>query len=320
MPKYTVRDGRIVAPKLEFNAVEHCNYHCAECSHFSPYLRRASMPIDAFQRDVTALATAYHVQQLKFVGGEPLLNREITTLIEIAKASGIANEIALGSNGSLIHKAEDALFEALDVLVISWYPDARCDEDKIRFAQRKCREFGTRLTVQKIDQFRRMQWTGPPADSDLTEAVFSTCQIAHVWSCQTFYHGHFYLCSRPLFTRPYLQIAGEQAPELEAVDGCSLHEPLLFERLQEYLGTSTPLRSCAYCLGTIGKTIPWRSLTKEEKKRGQPHDDHPGSLIDDRRRRKLKALLPTQRILYRLLPTPLTSKVLSKVTDAIIGY
>ena len=289
MPVVAEKDGRIASLKLEYNLTEHCNYGCAECSHLSPYMMRRESGLDVFTRDVAALAEVMRVHRLRFVGGEPLLNKRFLDHIRIARESGIAKEIQACTNGALLDRTPDEALEALDTLTISWYPDPRVDQALIDRSVARCERLGTRVGVLKIDEFRRMQVVRPLADAALVKDVFSTCEIAHKWYCQTFYEGRFYLCSRPLFTASYLAKVGTDAPDFREIDGVPLHAPGLKKRLLTMLRRKEPLASCRYCLGTVGENRPWRQLDPAERKAPARPNTLPEEAIDRARLRKLKA-------------------------------
>jgi hypothetical protein len=181
MPFVAVHDGVIRAGKLEFNLASHCNYACDECSHFSPHVAPALADLGNFQRDLEALARVYRARRFRFVGGEPFLHKRILDYVEAVRSSGIAELVQVCSNGSLLHKVDDALFRAIDLLSISWYPDERCDATQIELARRKCAEHGVRLKVESIDRFRRMQLDAPTEDDGLVDRIYRSCQIAHSW-------------------------------------------------------------------------------------------------------------------------------------------
>lgn len=302
MPLVSVRDGRISCLKIEYNVTEHCNYGCDQCSHLSPYMARKESSLAGFRADVAALARVMRVHRFRFVGGEPLLHRELLAHIGAVRESGIASEIQVCTNGALLDRTPDEVLAAIDTLTISWYPDERCDEGTIARAVATCARLGTRVGVLRTDRFRAMQVAAPIADHALVRDIFGTCEIIHDWSCHTFYEGRFYLCSRPLFTGSYLARTGMRAAEdFRELDGVPLHAPRLKERLLEALRSDRPLAACRHCLGTVGKERPWRQLSAAERKRPTPEAAAPESLIDRRRlaRRKLARLLPYRALLLR---------------------
>ncbi len=319
MPFVAITDGVIWATKLEFNLAAHCNYACDECSHFSPHLAPALADYDNFVRDLKALARVYRVRRFRFVGGEPFLHKGILDYVEAVRSAGIASAIQVCSNGSLLHKVDDAVFRAIDMLSISWYPDDRCDADKIELVRRKCREHGVQLKVERIDRFREMQLDEAIADEGLVDHIYRSCQIAHAWGCQTFLDGYFYLCSRPLFLGQYLALKGIHLGHAPQAEGVALHEDGLLERLQAYLHRTQPLPSCRYCLGTVGRHGQWRRLDTEARRRPPRLDRSAAEHVDHNRMRYLLAFSRMEGALLGLVPSLRLARVLSVIKNLPIG-
>jgi len=299
MPVIALNRDRIRSIKVEYNLTEHCNYGCDQCSHLSPYMTKKESALETFNLDLAALAEVIRFHRFRFVGGEPLLHRDLLTHIKAVRASGIAEEIQVCTNGALLDRTPEEVFAAIDTLTISWYPDPHCDQAKIDRALEICGRVGTKVGVLKIDKFRRMQVAQPIEDQRLVKDIYDTCEIAHTWYCQTFYEGRFYLCSRPLFTGPYLAKLGMEAPDFRALDGIPLHEPRLKERLADALRSKRPLAACRYCLGTVGRNQSWRQLSPAERKA----PDRPTVALSDMldrgrlRHRKMLPLPPLRSLL-----------------------
>lgn len=319
MPFVSIAGGRIQAHKLEYNLVDHCNLACRECSHLSPFLRAHALPLETFARDLTRLAEVYQVQRLRFVGGEPLLNDDICRFVSAARASGIATDIEVVSNGVLLQRVSDELLAGIDSLAVSLYPDKHPGDELLASTRARCEKAGVRMQVEHIDRFRKTQTVVPIDDPALLDGVFKSCLIAHAWSCQTIYDGRFYLCSRPIYTDTFLEKTGRPGRELKSIDGIALHEPRLFERLREYLESPRPLESCRWCLGTVGRYEPHAQLSSKERWRPAPPPEAPALKVDEAR---LRALLRWQRLsgaLLKRLPSRHLSRAIALAQTAFIG-
>jgi len=315
VPFVDERGGRLQGIKLEFNLSFHCNYACAHCSHQSPYQERSLAELDHFRRDVQWLEQVYHVQRFRFVGGEPLLHPRLLDFIDVIKESDLADRVHLCTNGSLLHRASEGLYRRLDILSVSWYPDARCDRGKIDRARALCAAHEVELRVEPIRSFRAMD-VDDPLPAATAQRVFTACQIAHDWSCQTFYEGRFYLCSRPLSTGRTLARKGRVAADFTALDGIDLRKPGLRERLRSYLARWAPLASCAHCLGTVGRASPWRALTAAERAVPAVVTASPDALLDRRRLTYLLAWSRVEQGVMRLRPSLRVARALSLLKSA----
>jgi GTP 3',8-cyclase len=262
--KYFRRKNKIASHLLEFNVAEHCNLRCAECSHLSPYVPPKAAQLSVFKKDLKALAKIYHCQVFKFVGGEPLLNKNLIQFINEVRDSGICDEIAVSSNGIKIKSMSDDFFCSIDKLDINQYPNTRCTDHELKFVTEKCNSFKTALKISQNNVFRKTQPQQPIYDQALVKNIYDSCNVAHVMGCHAFADGYFYLCSRPIFTAEYLKAKGFATQDFSKNDGIPLHKPNLYFRLQKYLERSTPLDSCKYCLGSVGQLIPHRQLSSTE--------------------------------------------------------
>ncbi len=319
MPFVTVTDGRIQAHKIEYNLVDHCNLSCRECSHLSPFLRANALPLATFERDLTRLAEVYRVKRLRFVGGEPLLNDDICRFVAVARASGIAATIEVVTNGVLLEKVSDELLDGIDSLAVSLYPEKRPGAALLASTRARCKQHGVSMQVENIDRFRKTQTVVPIEKGPLLDNVFASCLIAHAWSCQTIYDGHFYLCSRPIYTDTFLEKTGHGGEDLKAKDGIPLHAPRLLERLRDYLQSAQPLASCRWCLGTVGSYEPHTQLTSRERWHPAPPAEAPAHKVDEAR---MRALLRWQRLsaaLLKRMPSPRLSRALAMAQTAFIG-
>ena len=194
MPFVRIEGDKIRSLKIEYNLTDHCNYGCDECSHFSPYLTRKESSLEGFKKDLEALAQVIRVFRFRFVGGEPLLHRDILGHIAAVRESGIAGEVQICTQrGAARPRAGGRVRGHRFRCSISWYPDPRCDQAKVDRAVSICERVGTRVGVHKIDTFRQMQVGRPLTDRALVQEVYDSCHIAHRWYCQTFYEGRFYL-------------------------------------------------------------------------------------------------------------------------------
>jgi hypothetical protein len=215
----------------------------------------------------------------------------------------------------MLHKAPDALFQAIDFLHVSWYDDPRCDQQKIASAERKCRTHGTTMKLRRVQEFRTMQLTEPIDDPELLSGVYRSCQIAHAWYCQTFLDGRFYLCSRPLFTEAFLQGRGQEVADLRRLDGIPLHEPDLRDRLHAYLSRTEPLESCRHCLGTVGKRIEWQQMPLAERRSAAPLRRRAEDSVSQRALTYLLGWDRVERWILRRVPSYRLARLLTLVKE-----
>ena len=163
-----------------------------------------------------------------------------------------------------------------------------------------------------------MQVDQPIENQPLRNDIFASCEIAHSWYCQTFYEGSFYLCSRPIFTDAYLRQKGVPSEHLARIDECPSISRTSLQRMAAYMGREEPLRSCNYCLGTVGRKLDWKQMTPAERRSAVPLTRQVEISISRRRLRYLKAWAFTERRLWHVIPSLSLLRVLQLVKGVIL--
>ncbi len=250
---YAVESGRVVTRALEAHVVDHCNLTCAECCSLSPHLAPWQVSPAALADDLARAKRVLAPRVFKLVGGEPLLHPDLVELVHVARRSEIAPRISITTNGVLLPRMPDALWEAVDALTISVYPRPRLDINAI---EDRAARFGVELNWKHQREFVVMNRPAPTDDLDATRAIFDTCWIRE--RCHMVRDGRFYTCTRSphlqAFHRGTLDFSGDGL----ALDGVDASQ------LLAYLMRDEPLAACAHCFGGSAAMVPHRLLTRDE--------------------------------------------------------
>ena len=262
---YPVAGGTVATHALEVHVTDHCNLRCAGCCVLSPLAARKLLAPHDLARDLAWATNVLRPSIFKLSGGEPLLSPHIVELARIAKESGIAPRISLTTNGVLLARAPDQLFEHLDAVTVSIYPEAGIDDAGLASLRARALRFGVSLNEKRQDAFQSMTRRGPDPDHAAVESVFESCWLRH--RCHTLRDGVLYACSRP----PGLDTLVRAGGALLAADGLSLapREGLAGE-VQRYLERREPLASCTHCLGGTGAFATFRQLSRREVEERRP--------------------------------------------------
>jgi organic radical activating enzyme len=264
----------------EYNLTEHCNLRCAGCDHSSPLLPQKFADVALFERDLKVLSRVLHLGEFKLLGGEPLLHPDLLDFLRCARASGLAEEITLVTNGLLLHRCDPTIFELIDRLWVSLYPGVRLRVEE-RELESLSKRYNFRLDLRKMDSFRITTINSRNRDATLVRRIFDRCALAHDWSCHTIHQGYYFKCSPAPFLTARLALRGESVLNHD-LDGVRIHDnPRLREELEAYLREEEPLQACYYCLGSSGHRFPHRQLNskglREEINSLHPE---PGALLD----------------------------------------
>jgi organic radical activating enzyme len=272
--------NKLWRPAIEFNLAEHCNLRCTHCDQAAPMLATKFADLESFARDIEVLSTVLQAGELKFGGGEPLLHPQLVDFLRVAKDVQIANRLILLTNGTLLHKAPDELWDLIDGMWISIYPGVKhrfdwdwiqqmADEHQIWVWRKETPEFSERLLVEEI------------RNEELVRMVFQNCSLAHLESCHTIHEGRYYMCSPSVWMEPRLALRGITFENRES-DGVAIHDNAsLYEDLDNLIRRQEPLEACRYCLGSWARSTANVQLTRkgtEEFLARQP--DHLADLVD----------------------------------------
>lgn len=234
---------------LDVNVEVACNARCCACSHASPFTKSQQMTPEVLARDLLNLSQVVHFQRIQMVGGEPTMHRKLPEMMHISRASGIANEVMVITNGRLLPKMPDDFWRTLDTLQLSIYPNL--DPSIPEFARAKCAEYGKPFYSTVFTEFHQ-QLRAVPNDGE----HFATCH----WKsdCYSVHEGRFYLCPQSIFFP-------EKFMGLPAgVDGLPL-EGITEAAFVSFLERKEPLNACRICMANEMKSKPWAEAKNKEE-------------------------------------------------------
>ena len=263
---YRIESGKIQTKGVEFAAADHCNLRCAGCSHMSPFVR-TRLPIETeVARDMGRLATVLYAEEVRILGGEPLLNPRIVAILKAARASGIAGRVALTTNGLLLHTMPNEFWANVDLVRLNLYPGARPTERLVDQARKRAKESGTLLLITERPSFRVTMVTDPHPADPITTMIFNTCKIAHLWHCHMLHAGWLYKCACPTSLNDFLKSMDKSGYQADG-DGFDIHAAKdLPRQLWKFLTDTKPLDACRYCLGFVGDTQAHHQLSLKDVK------------------------------------------------------
>ena len=262
-------DARVRVEAFELHIAEHCNLKCANCCNMSPLVAERTLSVAEVERLVTQMAGVLHADVIKIMGGEPLLHPELTEVLRVLRASGIADRVRLFTNGLLLAGMPDAFWEALDELTISNYTSAPVKPAVLAMVRERSRRHDFVLNVKPVDEFTQVLSPRYEADDAAVERTFARCWLRH--RCLVVRDRRFYMCTRAAYAEDFLQRVAHEAPPVpldRSGDGIGIDTHDLADALASYLNREAPLGACRYCFGGDGKAEPHYQLTRSEVARG----------------------------------------------------
>lgn len=230
---------------VEFHITEHCNLNCKSCVHFSPLAEEEYLPLDIFQSDIKRLKelTEGNINTINLFGGEPLLNRDVTEYLKIARDSFSKSTINLVTNGILLMEQDDFFWNTLKnyniTIAITEYP-INIDYEKIF---QKAEEQGVK-TIFFASNKKNSQWHFP-LDLDGKQNKyynFAHCQEAN--QCTNIYHGKLFICPIASNIRHFNKFFDKNIP-ITKYDYIDIYKTKNIKNILRFISMPTPV--CKYC-------------------------------------------------------------------------
>ncbi len=246
-------------PHLESNVTSACQLRCVSCNHLvaldavakpKPFM----MDEDVFQRDLENFSRLATVEKFGFLGGEPLLHPRLVNLIFIAKASGIAKELEVWTNGLRVTAMTDQFWLApFDTLVVSAYP-GHVNDDMLDSIRLRCHQWGKTLVLkdERLNpNFTQLLKTSPGN----AQATYDQCWFRTF--SRVLDNGFLYqCCCGPYVPRLLLGLP-------EGTDGLAITTTTTVSDVASYLNRREALASCSPCAGrntADAVPVPWEEI------------------------------------------------------------
>ena len=104
--------------KVTLHITQHCNYHCRYC--FAQFREKQDLPTAAWHRIIDNIEASGLVDSINFAGGEPVLYKGFSDLVDYAWQKGF--HLSIISNGSMLldeQRMPPQLFQKFEMLGIS---------------------------------------------------------------------------------------------------------------------------------------------------------------------------------------------------------
>jgi hypothetical protein len=197
-----------------------------------------------FARDLKNMRCAANVDALMLFGGEPLLHPNLCGIIDIAKESGIALRVMIATNGQLIDKMGDEIWDKIDGIQLTSYPGK---PDHRSVIEERCRHLGK--------EFRHLS---PSFAKIMTKSRLDNENAIKVWrncdpggGCMMIMDGMFYWCVQFYYLPLLLKDPVKYGLPLEG-----LTPEALFACLDR--NQSNPSEPCRRCTGLLHRgEISW---------------------------------------------------------------
>lgn len=98
---------------LETHVVDHCNLNCKACCHYCNVTPENFIKVEDFERDMKTLSDKFDIGQIRLMGGEPLLHKQVNEFMKITRKYFPNSDIRIVTNGILLAKQDEDFWNTL---------------------------------------------------------------------------------------------------------------------------------------------------------------------------------------------------------------
>ncbi|WP_297045046.1 radical SAM protein [uncultured Desulfovibrio sp.] len=247
-------------PRLQFFLTNACTLRCRECNALIPDMLSGSSSVkqyflseDDFRRDLDFLKTAVSsIRHFIFLGGEPLLHRNIHNLISIALQSGIISTIEIVTNGTVvpqkdtiegIRKYKEHVFFRISDYSANPELAAILRHAELEFLLKK---YGIRYQKTFMPWFR-MHPAQVPQNDNVVRSVFRDCYMAR---CVQVFDGKLAICPKASAMAAMGHCSPEKCGIIDLRHEQSLRDALIHFYEQDFFEV------CRMCKGYGEEVLP----------------------------------------------------------------
>ena len=254
---------------VEVNVVDHCNLNCQMCDHFSPLASPWFLDLDSFESGCKRLSELFGgtMGYIALLGGEPLLHKELPTIIRIARKYFPNTHLGIYTNGLLLKHWEkneaENLWEVCNEnnvgINITVYPIAIDIEEITSLSKQyhvKCSVFSD--VGNKEYKGIKMSVHNPfDLNGNVKKYEFICCYQFN--ECFVLREGKIYLCAPSAYHTIFNNYFKQSLPE-SPMDYIDIYKAKSWQEITEFSARRSPF--CDYCKIFDRKKQPWAQSKK----------------------------------------------------------
>lgn len=236
-------------PELSFEVAlaEHCDLNCAGCEHFSPLAEPEFADFEEVARDFARLSSLSrgHVNQIRLLGGEPLLHPDLLKFLKMAREYFPDGDISIVTNGIKLLNQPEIFWQTCKENRITIrptkYPISLNYEEMEKCAAEHEVEYHyyNNSAVIKTMRLYRMDVNG----MQNATRNFWGCHLGN--RCLYMQHGRLYTCAFAPTARHFSRYFGVDLKELPE-DSIDIYQASSVQEIMEFL--AKPIPFCRYCM------------------------------------------------------------------------
>lgn len=250
---------KIRAPYIEIHLCDHCNLNCKGCGHFCPIVdKEIFTDLEQFKKDIKELSKKILFDEIRLMGGEPLLHKEINEFICATRHTYPNSEIRIVTNGILLSTMDIFFWKTVRnnrvIIDLSKYPAVGNE-----FSEYLDLINDNNATLGRINLSKKFLTTVNFKGDSNIKKTHEKCHSKH---CVTLWNSKLYPC--PICYRKY---ANEFFDEnLLIYQGLDIYKMSGREMLSKFY---KPIEHCKYCEMINPEKFEWTHSEKEKSEWGR---------------------------------------------------
>lgn len=238
---------------VEIPITDRCNLNCKGCLFACNSVNKGEdVPLVQIEKDIIRLKELFFdIPWIRILGGEPLLHKKITDILQILRQSFPDTEIDLCTNGIMIPQMDKYFFDCLKKNGISIHISGYAPTMKlIGLIDNKLKEWNIDYTLLKRPMFSKYYTAEATHDMDKN---FKDCIAS---ACFELYRGKISSCSAAIAFDKLNQQFGMHYNIVSREDYYNLHdEKVSAWEIKASLDTASNI--CRYCNVKAMKEFKW---------------------------------------------------------------
>lgn len=259
-----------VLPYLETHIVDHCNLNCKACSHYCNITKPNFIKIEDFEKDIKELSKKFDIYQIRLMGGEPLLAKNINDFLKITRIYFPQTDLRIVTNGILLSKQTEDFWNTIkenNILIdLTKYPiggtsfsDAMDIIGAHLIEVYREKEFGFYVQKNSLGKLWIAGHFQLTMDSRGTSDINFTFKNCPLKRCVNLINGKLTHCPTAGYLHNYNSYFHKNLAAEKGID-IYKYSP---EEILEYL--SSPIETCKYCVFDEKATlIKWEKSKRNE--------------------------------------------------------
>lgn len=237
---------------FEYHVAFHCNLKCKGCGHYSNIAKPEFGNLNVYKNDIKRLKELYWgVERIRLMGGEPLLNKQLSQFIVATRNTFLDANIRVVTNGLLIPDINENLLKIMHEyntgFDVTQYPPTQEVKEKIEL---RCLEHGVEMAMSPLVKEFFDNWNSNTENSQ--QISYERCISK---GCHYLEDGKMSLCCAPILQLKLQDILKREV-EVSENDIIDIYKDTLDGfLLNKYL--SKPIKFCKYCDNENIKWFPW---------------------------------------------------------------